>query len=61
MYYDRSAKDKQELANDEDIMIRKPGESTLQQSCIKMDRNRSYEVLVDNKIYRRNRIDIKPI
>ena len=43
-------------------MIRKPGESTWQQvSCIKMDRNMSYEVLVDNKLYRRNRIDIKPI
>ena len=44
------------------IMIRKPDESTWKQgSCIQMERNRSYEVLVDNKIYRRNRIDIKPI
>ena len=31
MYYDRSAKDKQELTNDEDIMIRKPGKSTWKQ------------------------------
>ena len=43
-------------------MIRKPGEFTWkQESCINMDRNRSYEVLVDNTLYRRNRIDIKPI
>ena len=26
-----------------------------------MDRNSSYEVVVDNKTYRRNRIDMKPI
>ena len=42
--------------------MKKTGEATWTQgSCIKMERNRSYEVVVDNKVYRRNHIDIKPV
>ena len=62
LYYDRTAKDKREISDDEEMLMKKPGESTWTQgSCIKMERNRSYEVVVDDKTYRRNRIDIKPV
>ena len=61
-YYDRTAKDKREISDDEEILMKKPGESTWTQgSCVQMERNRSYEVVVDDKTYLRNRIDIKPV
>ena len=42
--------------------MKKPGELTLTQgSCIKIERNRSYEFVFDDKTYLRNRIDIKPV
>ena len=62
MYYYITAKDKREISDDEEILMKKPGESTWTQGyCVNMEWNRSYEVVVNDKTYRRNRIDIKPV
>ena len=61
-YYDRSAKQKEKIECDDEIIIRNPGETMWSEGKVKQEtRERSYKVEVDVKNYIRNRIDIKPV
>ena len=62
IYYDRGAKKKQKIENQDEIIIIKPGETTWSEGKITEEiRDRSYKVEVDGKSYVRNRIDIQTL
>ena len=61
-FYDRSVKQKEKIEDDDELLIRNPGETTWSEGKVKEEpRERSYKVEVDGKNYIRNRIDIKPL
>ena len=61
-YYDRNTKNKNKIQEENDIIMRKPGEKTWTRGeCLNEERNRSIQVEVDGRIYTRNRIDLKVV
>ena len=61
-YYDRNTKNKNKIQEENDIIMRKPGEKTWTcGECLTEERNRSIQVEMDGRIYTRNRIDLKVV